>query len=604
MLKNLSIGSRIYIMVCTFLLIMVMLLGGFYMASQDIAQSSAELSREQMFSLQENRIKDITEAAAEGLATLVQGKSPEEQMKIIQDFASKSRFDFEDTGYFFAYDGTTCIAHPVNGALVGKDLGNAQDKNGVYYVRQLARNANAGRDFVTFVFPKPNGELAPKLGFSTNIPGTPYWIGTGVYVELVDVLVKDLMTSMEESAFKDMMFIIIGLVVLVLLVVPACISVINSITRPLGALTKISSQVADGDLNVTINDDDASEASKNEVLIMSRALSRMVLALKEKIAEAEEAVEESKRNAAQIQDALHSAAKAEQSANAKTEHLLDVAASLDAVAERLAATTQALSTTIDECEAGAAQQASQITDTSSAMDEMDASVRRVAENASSASQVSASTGGKAHDGQAISSEAVKSMQDVQGLTTHLMEDMQKLDVSAKSIDQVMGVISEIADQTNLLALNAAIEAARAGEAGRGFAVVADEVRKLAEKTMASTNEVAKIIAEIQQHASQSLLQTKASYEAIEKATSLVGQSGDTLAEIYDMTKNSAEQVQAIAHAADEQSSTTQNISMAMSQVNEIALITSRNMNSATLSVQELASQAHELTELTRSMKNI
>ncbi len=603
MLKNFSIGTRIYAIVCSFLVITFLLVGGFYVASQDIAQSSADLSRKQMFSLQEDRIKDITRATVEGLETLLKGKTREEQIQIIRDFTSKSRFDYEDTGYLFVYEGTTCIALPVNEKLVGKDLKDLKDKNGVYFVRELAQNAAGGRNFVNFVFPKPNGEMAPKLGFSMNIPGTPFWMGTGVYTDHVDTLVARLMTNMEESAAKDIMYIIIALVVLVLIMVPACISIINSITRPLGNLTKASSQVAEGDLNVAIDVEDATDDSKNEVRIMSLALSRMVLALKEKIEEAEAAVEESKRNAAQIQTALEAAAKAEQGANAKTEYVMEVARSLEAVADSLAATTSSLSTTIDECETGAAQQANQIADTSHAMEEMDASVQRVAENASTASHVSTSTGEKAHDGQAISSEAVKSMQEVQGLTTHLMDDMQKLDISAKSIDQVMGVISEIADQTNLLALNAAIEAARAGEAGRGFAVVADEVRKLAEKTMASTNEVAKIITEIQQHASQSLTQTKASFEAIEKATSLVERSGETLAEIYDMTRNSAEQVQAIAHAADEQSNTTKNINMAMTQVNEIALITSKNMSSATLSVQELASQAHELTELTKAMKS-
>ncbi len=603
MMKKLSIGTKIYSILCVFLLIMVALVVAFYVVSHNISDNSAKLSRKQMFAQQQSRIKDITIATAEGLETLVKGKTREEQIKIIRDFTSKSRFDFEDTGYLFVYEGTTCIALPVNEKLVGKDLGDLKDKNGTYFVRELARNASSGRDFVSFVFPKPNGELAPKLGFSITIPGTPFWIGTGVYTDHVDTLVNSLTTSMDEQSDTAVLYLTLALVLLVALILPVAISVIRSITLPLGELTKISSQVADGDLNVSLTAQEDAQTSKNEVAIMSHALSRMVFALKEKIAEAQTAVAHSEKNAAQIQEALTAAATAEQNANTKTEHLLDVANALENVAIRLSGTMQALSSTVSECEEGAAHQAEQIADTSNAMEEMDANVRRVAENANTASQMSTETGEKAHDGQKISREAIDSMREVQGLTTHLMEDMQKLDVSAKSIDQVMGVISEIADQTNLLALNAAIEAARAGEAGRGFAVVADEVRKLAEKTMISTSEVAKIITQIQQHASQSLAQTQTSYEAIEKATGLVGQSGDTLAEIYEMTKNSAAQVQNIAHAADEQSRTTKDINMAMTQVNEIALVTARNMNNAAQSVQELASQAHELSSLTQSMKN-
>ena len=112
--------------------------------------------------------------------------------------------------------------------------------------------------------------------------------------------------------------------------------------------------------------------------------------------------------------------------------------------------------------------------------------------------------------------------------------MAELDDHAKAISQIMGVISDIADQTNLLALNAAIEAARAGEAGRGFAVVADEVRKLAEKTMSSTTDVGNAITAIQHSAGQSIQQVEKAVGNVEEATDFSNRSGEALKEIVGM----------------------------------------------------------------------
>ena len=181
--------------------------------------------------------------------------------------------------------------------------------------------------------------------------------------------------------------------------------------------------------------------------------------------------------------------------------------------------------------------------------------------------------------------------------------MSQLDQSAKAITQIMGVISDIADQTNLLALNAAIEAARAGEAGRGFAVVADEVRKLAEKTMASTAEVDKAILDIQSSTGKSIAQVDVAAKAIDDATLLVNQSGEALLEIVRMAEGTADQVDAIATAVEEQSSTSEEINKSVAEINTIAGRTAQAMQESTKAIEELAHQAFALEKLVEEIKS-
>ncbi len=607
MVKNKSIGFKIYAILLSAIVIMLGIVVAFYFGINQISNESSALAGKQMYELQKDRIKDITLAAAKGLEDQIHGKPKDEQLKIIDQFLTKSRFDANDSGYFFLYEDTTVRLHPVNRKIQGKDIGHSKDSEGVYFIRELLRAAQSGGDFVTYMYPKPDGKIDQKTAYAVMINGTNYWFGTGVYTENVALLENQLRKSMIQQANTIELYLVLAVLALIIIMFIISVRIIKSITGPISLLTSISTKVAEGDLSAgnQVNNgaqDSTDDDNKNEIDIMSRAISRMVSSLREKIQDAESAIEESKKNAAQIQKALEAAAVAEQSANTKTEHMLEVADNLEEVVNRLSFASETLAQTISECEKGANAQAKQITNTSEAMEEMSMTVNDVAQSASLASNVTSDTGVKAHDCGRIAHEAISSMQDVQKLTTRLMDDMQSLDASSKSIDQVMGVISEIADQTNLLALNAAIEAARAGEAGRGFAVVADEVRKLAEKTMDSTNEVAKIINEIQQNASQSLTQTTASFAAIEKATDLVMQSGETLTEIANMTKNSAEQVHSIATAAEEQSVTTKHIKDNMNQVNEIALVTVQSMGEATQSVRDLKDQAQELTNLTRSLK--
>ena len=166
----------------------------------------------------------------------------------------------------------------------------------------------------------------------------------------------------------------------------------------------------------------------------------------------------------------------------------------------------------------------------------------------------------------------------------------------------MNVISDIADQTNLLALNAAIEAARAGEAGRGFAVVADEVRKLAEKTMASTQDVGNAIKSIQESTAKSMTGVDQAVERIGEANELASRSGQALEEIVATVEATGDQVNAIATASEEQSAASEEINQSIVQVNDMSRQTAEAMAEAAKAVSGLAAQAQGLTALIQELK--
>ena len=195
------------------------------------------------------------------------------------------------------------------------------------------------------------------------------------------------------------------------------------------------------------------------------------------------------------------------------------------------------------------------------------------------------------------------MDEVQAETIGLKTNMDTLSVHAQAINEIMTVISDIADQTNLLALNAAIEAARAGEAGRGFAVVADEVRKLAEKTMSSTQDVGKAIQAIQESSKEGVRRMDQAVGKVNLAADLAEKCGAALAEILSLAEQTADQVRSIATASEEQSASSEEIARSVEHVNTIASETSQAMGEASKAVSELAAQAQNLARIITQLKN-
>ncbi|OBQ46635.1 methyl-accepting chemotaxis protein [Halodesulfovibrio spirochaetisodalis] len=240
-----------------------------------------------------------------------------------------------------------------------------------------------------------------------------------------------------------------------------------------------------------------------------------------------------------------------------------------------------------------------IRETSTAMEQMNVAVIEVAQSASQAAQQSEATRVRAQEGADIVSNAINSITSLHKHADTMNSAMTQLGAQADEIGAVLGVISDIADQTNLLALNAAIEAARAGEAGRGFAVVADEVRKLAENTMKATQEVNNAIAAIQGHATTSIQTTQETMKLVDTATSLANESGNALSEIVGLANDAASQIGTIATAAEEQSSTSEHMTKTMEDINILVGSVTTEMQESAQNVKDLSQLAQRLDTLSR-----
>ncbi len=238
-----------------------------------------------------------------------------------------------------------------------------------------------------------------------------------------------------------------------------------------------------------------------------------------------------------------------------------------------------------------------MTETATAMEEMNSTVFEVARNASLAAGNAEESKNNAASGAEGVNSAVEAIKKVEDEVLLLKETMNQLGERANNIGQVVNVITDIADQTNLLALNAAIEAARAGEAGRGFAVVADEVRKLAEKTMVATKEVGDAITDIQEHAKTNVASVDRAAADIVEGTGIAVESGERMRDIVTLIDSTSEQVDSIATASEEQSATSEEINNAVSDVTRVAQETAGGMDAARQVLIEVSGLVQELDSL-------
>jgi methyl-accepting chemotaxis protein len=245
---------------------------------------------------------------------------------------------------------------------------------------------------------------------------------------------------------------------------------------------------------------------------------------------------------------------------------------------------------------GSEEVAAQAVTMAAASEEMAATSNEIAQNCVMAAQGSREANNKAETGAAVVQNTVQGMIRIAGKVKESARTVESLGVRSDQIGEIIGTIEDIADQTNLLALNAAIEAARAGEQGRGFAVVADEVRALAERTTKATKEIGKMIKAIQQETKGAVSAMENGVIEVEKGTAEAAESGKALQEILEQINAVGMQINQIATAAEEQTATTGEITNNIQQITEVVQESAKGAMQSVSAAEHLAKLAEQLKD--------
>jgi methyl-accepting chemotaxis protein len=270
--------------------------------------------------------------------------------------------------------------------------------------------------------------------------------------------------------------------------------------------------------------------------------------------------------------------------------------------EKVAIESRQLQKTSDQIATGAKEVASQTVTVATAGEEMSATSSYIAQNCQTAAEGAQRANQLAHTGAEVVDNTIAVMSQIADSVQSSARTVADLGKRSDQIGAIIGTIEDIADQTNLLALNAAIEAARAGEQGRGFAVVADEVRALAERTTRATREIGEMIKAIQSETKRAVAAMELGVRQVETGTVGAEKSGHALQDILQQINDVAMQVNQIATAAEEQTATTSEISNNMHQITEVMQRTSQGADDSATAAKGLRDNAEELQRVVRQFK--
>ena len=503
--------------------------------------------RSQLLADRQDKVRNLVEAAYSVVAHFEKqardGKLPVEDAKKAA-IAALRDVRYDKVEYFWINDlGDLMVMHPIKPELDGKKLDQLKDKNGKLLFVEFNSTVKAkGAGFVDYVWPKPGSEEAvPKISYVQGFTPWGWVIGSGIYVDDVDA-------KFREAALKFLGWgVLIGGFIAIALALLSR-NIIKTLGGDPATASTVTRRIAAGDLATPID----CPAGDNDSLLanikgMQETLRTMIATII--------------GNAAQVATAadqlLHASERVAESARQQSDAASSMAASVE---------------------------------------EMAVSIDQVRDNASEAHGISREAGSLSEEGAAVIHNAATEMRKISDAVQSSSTIVEDLGRQSDQITSIVNTIKEIADQTNLLALNAAIEAARAGEQGRGFAVVADEVRKLAERTSLSTTEIAEMVGKIQSGTRSAVSSMQAGVAQVSSGVELANQAGDSINRIRDGALRVTEVVNGITDSIHEQSSASNEIAQQLEQIAQMSEASAqavRNTADAARHLQALSSSLHQ-----------
>jgi len=517
----------------------------------------------------------------------------------------------KDQGKVFGVTGVDFVAQPLVDTLKNTVIGKRGyfillDKNGMVVVDLKSPFEKIAEQYR--VLKKPLDE--PVFAAIKACPGGVLEVTRGgvIYVAYVAdfkyvgwkgavLLPQDEMREGARDIMRNIL-LVSGIAALIMICLAAAQTTV--ITRPIYRLMDRLHRVADKDFTAF---DNAPAEKLPEIRDLVASTAAMIEQIRGLIKASEQKAQEAQEQSGKARQALALAEESQQAAaRALSQGRLEAASRLESIVSNTLDATKALRLQIDKVNEGTGAQLRRTEQASSSISEMLAALGEVAANALEAEKHAQVTKSSAEQGSHVVSRVGGVIAEVDKHTVTLTGSLNELGTQAQGISQVMDVITDIADQTNLLALNAAIEAARAGEAGRGFAVVADEVRKLAEKTMQATGEVGTVVRQIQHGTQESIAFANQSSEIVTRCTTLADEAASSLHSIVQVADKTVSQVNVINQHAHAQSEASGRLGKATAEISRMANDNFVLMDEAGRAVASIVDRIGQINEVVHSLK--